>query len=224
MLRRAQKWVLDNAERVLETVVSESGKTREDVVLELSLTAVAFGFWGKQAPKYLADERVRTSSPFLLGRKVIVRYEPVGLAGIIGPWNYPLINNIGDAIPALAAGNSVILKPSSVTPLSSLLMEECLRECGIPEHVFQVAVGSRAAGREPDRRGRLHHVHGLDRDGPDGDGASREDAHSGLARTRRQGSDDRVAGRRPRARRERGCVLVDAERRPDLRLGGARVR
>src|SRR5437763_11930606 len=141
VLRRAQKWVLDNSERVFETVISESGKTREDVTLELSLTAVAFGFWGKQAAKYLADERVRTSSPFLFGRKVIVRYEPVGLAGIIGPWNYPLINNIGDALPALAAGNSVILKPSSVTPLSSLLMEECLRECGIPDHVFQVAVG-----------------------------------------------------------------------------------
>jgi acyl-CoA reductase-like NAD-dependent aldehyde dehydrogenase len=139
-LRRAQKWVLDNSDRVLDTVISESGKTREDVVLEMSLTAVAFGFWAKQAPKYLADERVRTSSPFLLGRKVIVRYEPVGLAGIIGPWNYPLVNNIGDAIPALAAGNSVILKPSSVTPLSSLLMEECLRASGIPEHVFQVAV------------------------------------------------------------------------------------
>jgi acyl-CoA reductase-like NAD-dependent aldehyde dehydrogenase len=147
VLRRAQKWVLDHSDRVFETVISESGKTREDVTLELSLTAVAFGFWGKQASKYLADERVRTSSPFLLGRKVIVRYEPVGLAGIIGPWNYPLINNIGDALPALAAGNSVILKPSSVTPLSSLLMEECLLECGIPDNVFQVAAGRGALGQ-----------------------------------------------------------------------------
>src|SRR5205823_97972 len=148
ILRRAQKWVLDNAERVIDTVVSETGKTREDVTLELSLTAMGFGFWAKKAPKYLADERVRTSSPFLLGRKIIVRYEPVGLAGIIGPWNYPLVNNIGDAMPALAAGNSVILKPSSVTPLSSLLMEEGLRACGIPDGVFQVAVGRGALGED----------------------------------------------------------------------------
>src|SRR5438270_6508934 len=63
ILRRAQKWVLDNAERVIDTVVSETGKTREDVTLELSLTAMGFGFWAKKAPKYLADERVRTSSP-----------------------------------------------------------------------------------------------------------------------------------------------------------------
>jgi acyl-CoA reductase-like NAD-dependent aldehyde dehydrogenase len=141
VLRRAQKWLLDNVDRVSETLISESGKTREDVLLEMAIPVAAFGFWAKQAPKYLADEKVRTSSPFLLGRKVIVRYEPIGVAGIIGPWNYPLANNIGDVIPALAAGNSVLLKPSSVTPLTSLLMEECLRECGCPEDVFQVVVG-----------------------------------------------------------------------------------
>ncbi len=148
VLRRVQKWLLDNVERVIETEISESGKTREDVLLELSIPVSGFGFWAKQAPKYLADEKVKTSSPFLFGRKVIVRYEPVGLAGIIGPWNYPLANNIGDVIPALAAGNSVMLKPSSVTPLTSLLMEQALRECGCPEYVFQVVVGRGAIGED----------------------------------------------------------------------------
>src|SRR5436305_443688 len=146
VLRRAQKWLLDNVERLSDTLMSESGKTREDVLLELAIPVTGFGFWAKQAPNYLADEKVRTSSPFLLGRKVIVRYEPVGVAGIIGPWNYPLANNIGDVIPALAAGNSVLLKPSSVTPLTSLLMEECLRECGCPQDVFQVVVGRGSIG------------------------------------------------------------------------------
>jgi acyl-CoA reductase-like NAD-dependent aldehyde dehydrogenase len=148
VLRRVQKWLLDNAERVIDTEISESGKTREDVLLELSIPVSGFGFWAKQAPKYLADEKVKTSSPFLFGRKVIVRYEPVGLAGIIGPWNYPLANNIGDVIPALAAGNAVMLKPSSVTPLTSLLMEEALRECGCPEDIFQVVVGRGAIGED----------------------------------------------------------------------------
>jgi acyl-CoA reductase-like NAD-dependent aldehyde dehydrogenase len=142
VLRRMQKWVLDNADRFLDTLVSESGKTREDAALaELGYAASAFGFWAKQAPKYLADEKVRTSNPFLLGRKLIVRYEPVGLVGVIGPWNYPFTNTIGDAIPALAAGNSVLVKPSSVTPLTSLLIEEGLKACGIPDDVFQVVVG-----------------------------------------------------------------------------------
>ncbi len=142
VLRRMQKWVLDNADRFLDTLVSESGKTREDAVLaELGYAANAFGFWPKNAKKYLSDEKVKTSSPFLVGRKLIVRYEPVGLVGVIGPWNYPFTNTIGDAIPALAAGNSVIVKPSSVTPLTSLLIEEGLKACGIPDDVFQVVVG-----------------------------------------------------------------------------------
>ena len=65
---------------------------------------------------------------------------------MIGPWNYPLTNSFGDCIPALAAGNSVILKPSEVTPLTSLLMAEGLRECGLPENVFQVATGRGETG------------------------------------------------------------------------------
>ncbi|HTX45868.1 MAG TPA: succinic semialdehyde dehydrogenase [Solirubrobacteraceae bacterium] len=146
ILSRFQKWMCDNADRILDTEMSESGKTREDCVLEFSLVVSSAGFWPKSGPKYLRDEKVKTSSPFLLGRKVIVRYEPVGVASIIGPWNYPLANNIGDVFPALMAGNTVLLKPSSVTPLSSVLMAEGLHECGCPKDVFQVVVGRGAIG------------------------------------------------------------------------------
>jgi acyl-CoA reductase-like NAD-dependent aldehyde dehydrogenase len=146
ILSRFQKWMCDHAERIIDTEMSESGKTREDVTIELSLVIAASGFWAKNGPKYLKDEKVKTSSPFLLGRKTLVRYEPVGVAAIIGPWNYPLANNIGDVFPALVAGNTVLLKPSSVTPLSSLLMGEGLRECGIPDDVFGVVVGRGAIG------------------------------------------------------------------------------
>src|SRR5437764_70248 len=69
VLRRAQKWLLDNVEGLSDTLISESGKTREDVVLEMRIPVAAFGFWARQAPTYLADAKVRTSSPFLLGGK-----------------------------------------------------------------------------------------------------------------------------------------------------------
>ena len=82
----------------------------------------------------LADEIVESASPSLRGgRKLKVRYEPVGVVGVIGPWNFPLINSFGDCIPALAAGNAVVLKPSEVTPLTSLLMAEMLAEAGMPD-------------------------------------------------------------------------------------------
>ena len=147
VLRRCRKWLLDRGERIAGTIVAETGKTWEDaLVTELGYTASALGYWARHAPKYLADERVRSSSPFVLGRKLVVRYEPLGLVGVIGPWNFPLINSFGDCVPALAAGNAVILKPSEITPLTSLAMEEMLRECGAPEGVFQVATGDGETG------------------------------------------------------------------------------
>jgi acyl-CoA reductase-like NAD-dependent aldehyde dehydrogenase len=142
ILLRAQKWIIDNAERIIETIVSETGKTYEDAQLaEISYAANAFGFWAKMAPEYLEDERVKSSQLFVKGAKLIVRYKPLGLVGVIGPWNYPLTNSFGDCIPALAAGNAVILKPSEITPLTSLLMADMLRECGLPDDVYQVATG-----------------------------------------------------------------------------------
>jgi acyl-CoA reductase-like NAD-dependent aldehyde dehydrogenase len=149
ILRRAQRWTTDNADRIARTIVAETGKTYEDAQLaEISYAAQAFGFWAKNAEPYLADEKIRSTSPFVLGRKLYVRYAPVGVVGVIGPWNYPLTNSFGDCIPALAAGNSVVLKPASLTPLTSLLMQEALAECGLPEDVFLTAVGGGDVGSE----------------------------------------------------------------------------
>jgi acyl-CoA reductase-like NAD-dependent aldehyde dehydrogenase len=148
IMRRAQKWMLDHADAVIDSVVAESGKTHEDAQLaDLGYTVTALGFWAKEAARYLADERVPSwNNPLAAGKKLVIHYEPVGLVGVIGPWNYPIANSFGDCIPALMAGNAVILKPSEVTPLSSLLMAEMMRECGLPEDVFQVATGDGPTG------------------------------------------------------------------------------
>ncbi|CAB4938536.1 unannotated protein [freshwater metagenome] len=148
LMLRAQKWLLDHRERVIETIVAETGKTYEDAqIAEVAYGAHAFGFWAKQAPRYLADEKVSSAQLFVKGKKLLVRWRPLGVIGVIGPWNYPLTNSFGDCIPALMAGNAVILKPSEVTPLTSMLMAECLRECGFPEGVYQVATGRGETGR-----------------------------------------------------------------------------
>src|SRR3954465_6258959 len=147
ILKRAQKWLIEHADEVADTIVGETGKAREDAMLvEVAYGANALGFWPKKAPKWLADEKVRTFNPFVLGRRMVVRYRPLGVVGVIGPWNYPLVNSVGDAIPALAAGNAVVVKPSEVTPLTALLFGRGLHECGLPEGVFQVAVGTGDTG------------------------------------------------------------------------------
>jgi acyl-CoA reductase-like NAD-dependent aldehyde dehydrogenase len=148
ILRRAQKWLVDNAQRVIATIVAETGKTYEDAQFADYLYGVsAFGFWAKNAEGYLADERVKTATPTLKGKRLVLRHRPLGLVGVIGPWNYPLTNSFGDAIPALAAGNAVILKPSEITPLTSGLIAEGLRASGLPEGVFTVATGRGATGQ-----------------------------------------------------------------------------
>src|SRR4051795_10510492 len=146
---RARKWLVDNRKRVARTIVEETGKTYEDALLaEVLFIADSFGYWAKSAPKHLKDEKVRSHSPFMLGRKLLVRYQPRGVVGVIGPWNYPLTNSFGDGLPAMAAGNAVIFKPSEVTPYSTMLMQECMREAGLPDGVMQVATGRGGTGAE----------------------------------------------------------------------------
>ena len=140
VLLDARRWLVANAERLVTTIAAETGRPVDETQFaELSYGLSALEFWARQAPVYLADEQIESASPFVRGRKLVVRYEPLGVVGVIGPWNYPLNNSFGDCIPALAAGNAVVLKPSEVTPLTSLLLAEMLAECGLPENVFCVA-------------------------------------------------------------------------------------
>ena len=146
VFKNAQKWLFQNHDRVVESISSETGKTAEDAALEFAVAVQSFGFWAKNAAKYLADEKVAARSPLILGRSVRVRYEPIGLIGVIGPWNYPLVNAFCDCVPALMAGNAVILKPSEVTPMTGLLAAEMMAASGLPENIFQVVTGAGETG------------------------------------------------------------------------------
>src|SRR3954451_13486291 len=147
VLLAARDWMAQNAERVVTTIVGETGRPADETQFaELAYGLSALEFWPKMAPHYLGDEEISSASPFLRGRRLVVRYEPLGVIGVIGPWNYPLNNSFGDCIPALAAGNAVILKPSEITPLTSMLMAEMLGECGLPDGIFQVATGRGETG------------------------------------------------------------------------------
>ena len=134
---------------------------------------------------------------------MVVRYAPLGVVGVIGPWNYPLNNSFGDCIPALAAGNAVVLKPSEITPLTSLLMAEMLAECGMPDGVFQVATGRGETGAALVDEVDFVMFTGSVATGKKVMAQAAADADPGQPRARRQGPDDRARRRRPRARRQR---------------------
>ncbi|HEX2129429.1 MAG TPA: aldehyde dehydrogenase family protein [Solirubrobacterales bacterium] len=147
VLLAARNWLVANGERVVTTICAETGRPPDETQFaELAYGVSALEFWAKQASAYLSDEEIESASPFVRGRRLVVRYAPLGVVGVIGPWNYPFNNSFGDCIPALAAGNSVVLKPSEVTPLTSLLMAQMLAECGLPDGVFRVATGRGETG------------------------------------------------------------------------------
>ena len=155
-----------------------------------------------------ARSRARRWSP---GAALVTRYVPRGLVGVIGPWNYPLLNSFGDAIPALAAGNSVLLKPSELTPLTSLLVAAGRwRECGLPDGVFDGRDRRARDRRGAGRARRLRDVHGLDRDRPRGRrarrrGARRRAPSSWAARTRWSCSTARRSSAPPTSPSTTGC-------------------
>ncbi|AKU15248.1 aldehyde dehydrogenase family protein [Luteipulveratus mongoliensis] len=144
--KRMQKWLLEHREQIARQIHAENGKSMEEATIEVAYGVLAASFWARKAEAYLKDEHPHTSSPFAIGRRLTIRYAPLGVIGVIGPWNNPLLNNFGDVIPALAAGNAVILKPSEITPLVSLLMAEMVEEIGLPKDVFIVATGAGETG------------------------------------------------------------------------------
>jgi len=116
-LGKLRDWLLDNSDRVLETMVAETGKVRPDAANEVIYLADLINFYGAKAPEFIGEEAVRPHSPLLASKKLRVQYRPHPVVGIVSPWNFPLILALGDAIPALQAGAAVVVKPSEFTPL-----------------------------------------------------------------------------------------------------------
>lgn len=116
-LGKLRDWLLDNSDRVLDTMQEETGKVRADASNEPVYLADLINFYGSKAAKFIGEESVRPHSALLAAKKLRIQYRPHPVVGIISPWNFPLILALGDAIPALQAGAAVVIKPSEFTPL-----------------------------------------------------------------------------------------------------------
>ncbi len=145
-LGKLRDWMLDNREQIADTLQAETGKVRGDVFLDLGYVADLINFYGNNAAKFLADESVRPHSPLVASKKLVVRYRPHPVVGVISPWNFPLAMGLGDSIPALQAGAAVVIKPSEFTPLSlAEVIAAWKGEIGAPD-VFDCVHGTGEAG------------------------------------------------------------------------------
>lgn len=132
--------LLDESERLLDIMQLEGGKARRTAHEGLLYAAISCRHFAVRAEDYLETERRKGALPLLT--ETWENHHPIGVVGIITPWNYPLSLVVADAIPALLAGNAVVLKPAEQTPYTALLVAEILHEAGVPEDLFQIIPGS----------------------------------------------------------------------------------
>jgi len=131
--------VAERQEEMLNLLQIEAGKSRLTAVDEVFDVLINSRHYAVRAAKYLRPQRRKGALPLLTQTKEL--HHPIGVVGIISPWNYPLALAVSDAIPALLAGNSIILKPAEETPFIALFGVQLLYEAGLPREVFQVVTG-----------------------------------------------------------------------------------
>ena len=131
--------VLERQVQLLDLIQLESGKARAHGFEEVADTAIVSRHYARRAAGYLRPRRRQGAFP-LLSQAVELR-QPKGVVGIVAPWNYPLSMSITDAIPALLAGNAVVLRPDNQSALTALAAVALLYEAGLPEDVLKVVLG-----------------------------------------------------------------------------------
>jgi succinate-semialdehyde dehydrogenase/glutarate-semialdehyde dehydrogenase len=139
VFKRAHMLFVDNARTVADLIQVESGKNRRMAIEETCDPPMVMSHYLRRAAKLLAPTRRGGPIP-LLTTSTEIR-QPKGVVGIIAPWNFPFATGISDAIPALMAGNAVVLKPDNKTALSPLYGIQLLEEAGLPKGLFQVVCG-----------------------------------------------------------------------------------
>ena len=141
-LLRFHDIVLDRQDEVLDLLQLEAGKARRHALEEVLDVAIVSRYYANTAESHLRTRRARGALP-LLTAAWEVRH-PVGIVAIIAPWNYPLTLTASDALPALAAGNAVVLKPDGHTPFAALWIAAAMEEAGLPPNLMNVVTGSGA--------------------------------------------------------------------------------
>jgi len=139
IMMRFHDLVLEHQATLLDIVQWETGKSRASAFDEVADIALTARYYANSAEGHLRPEKRQGALPFVTSTRV--HFQPKGVVGMITPWNYPLTLPLSDAIPALMAGNGIVLKPDAQTPFSALSALLLLYQAGLPEGLFQVVIG-----------------------------------------------------------------------------------
>lgn len=144
-LHRYRDWLLDHERELAVSLQGETGKPWAEANLEIPYVVDAINYYGRLAPAQLRTKRVARHGMLALGKSQLLNWQPYGVVGIITPWNFPLGLSLLDAVPALLAGATVVIKPSEVTPSTVAAAVRGWAQIGAPP-VLSVCTGGAAVG------------------------------------------------------------------------------
>ncbi|MGW0177578.1 aldehyde dehydrogenase family protein [Rhodococcus sp. NPDC003322] len=143
-----QKWksaIASDAQSLAAVISAETGKPVDDAILEIMLAVEHLDWASKNAAKVLGRKKV-SSGLVSANQESTLRYQPLGVVGVIGPWNYPVYTPMGSISYALAAGNAVVFKPSELTPGVAVWLADKWNSLVPNQPVLQVVTGLGATG------------------------------------------------------------------------------
>ena len=145
-MRRAGDVLLEDMDEISELLTSEQGKPRvESYTMEILPTVDSLKWIAENGPDILSDEKL-SMPPILKTKSAKFTFEPIGVVGVIGPWNYPWSIPFGEVAIALMAGNGVVLKPASLTPLIGERIRQTFERAGLPEGLVRTVHGGGRVG------------------------------------------------------------------------------
>ena len=134
-------------DEIIDAVIQETGKARSEAIsMEVFACCDAITYYAKRAEKFLAPERRGIHGVMGFAKRLTLVYKPLGVVGLITPWNGPVVLAVNPLVQAIVAGNAVIHKPSEVTPFSALLVKKFTEDAGWPADLYQVLQGDGATG------------------------------------------------------------------------------
>ena len=145
VLLQLRETLLNRADDVIEVLSKENGKPAAEALMNEVVPSVdTLSFFARQAPRMLRDKKIPMR--LMKHRSSYINYWPMGVVVVISPWNYPLLLPFGDIVMALASGNAVIFKPSEITPLIGMRIQQLCDECGFPPGLVQTVLGDGSLG------------------------------------------------------------------------------
>src|SRR5436190_8667418 len=147
LIMKARKIILKELEEIALLISRETGKpVSEAIAMEMTTSLDLMQYFARKTPSLLRPRRVSVGQYWSMGRSSYEIYKPMGVVGIISPWNFPWATPLDEVVMALMAGNAVVLKPSELTPLTGLKIGDVFKRAGLADGLLQVVTGDGTTG------------------------------------------------------------------------------